>query len=53
MIEAPLENPVSRQIWDARYRYRLGGVTQDTTVEDTWRRVAKALAEVEVSDRAL
>ena len=35
---------ISRQIWDAKYRYREDGRLVDATIEDTWRRVARALA---------
>ncbi len=39
---------ISRQIWDAKYRLKAaGGAPIDVTVEDTWRRVARALAAVE------
>ncbi len=40
--------PISRQVWDAKYRHRdADGVPVDRTVEDSWRRVARALAEAE------
>jgi len=40
--------PISRQIWDAKYRLkRADGTPVDLTIEDTWRRVAHALAEAE------
>lgn len=40
--------PISRQIWDAKYRLKnLDGTPVDITVEDSWRRVARALAQVE------
>ena len=35
---------ISRHIWDRKYRYRTGTETVDQTVEDTWRRVARAVA---------
>ncbi len=40
--------PISKQIWDMKYRLKAadGGVV-DKTIEDTWRRVARALAGVE------
>ncbi len=39
---------LSQQIWDLKYRLKdASGEPLDTRVEDTWRRVAKALAEVE------
>src|SRR3954447_21004590 len=40
--------PISRQIWDAKYRFKApDGLPIDATIEDTWRRVARALAEAE------
>jgi ribonucleoside-diphosphate reductase alpha chain len=43
---------ISRRIWDTKYRFRELGEIRDQTVEDTWRRVARALASVEISGRA-
>ncbi len=39
--------PVSWHVWDAKYRYREGKAVCDQTIEDTWRRVARALAAAE------
>jgi len=40
--------PISRQIWDAKYRLKMAdGTPVDFTIEDSWWRVAKALAVVE------
>ena len=40
--------PISRHIWDAKYRLKaLDGTPIDRTIEDSWRRVARALAEPE------
>jgi ribonucleoside-diphosphate reductase alpha chain len=40
--------PISRQIWDAKYRLKSADFTPvDLTIEDTWRRVARALAATE------
>lgn len=40
--------PISKQIWDMKYRFRSAdGDYIESTVEDTWRRIAKALAEPE------
>ena len=37
--------PISQQIWDMKYRLKgPGGEALDGTIEDSWRRVAKALA---------
>lgn len=40
--------PLSEQIWDMKYRLKeQDGTPIDTTVEDTWRRIAKSLSSVE------
>ncbi len=40
--------PISRQVWDAKYRHRdADGMPVDRSIEDSWRRVARALAEAE------
>jgi ribonucleoside-diphosphate reductase alpha chain len=45
--------PIAEQIWDMKYRLKTqDGTAIDATVEDTWRRIARALAEVE-TDKAL
>jgi len=45
--------PIAEQIWDMKYRLKdAEGVPVDRTVEDTWRRIARATAAVE-SDPAL
>jgi len=36
--------PVSRLVWDARYRYRDAGMIYDRDVDATWRRVARVVA---------
>ncbi len=39
---------VSQQIWEMKYRLKkLGGEAVDKTIEDSWRRVARALAQPE------
>ncbi|WP_029006928.1 adenosylcobalamin-dependent ribonucleoside-diphosphate reductase [Azospirillum halopraeferens] len=39
---------ISQQIWDMKYRFKTaGGEPVDKTIEDTWRRVAAAVAAVE------
>ena len=41
-------SPISQQIWDMKYRLKgPDGAVVDATLEDTWRRVARALASVE------
>jgi ribonucleoside-diphosphate reductase alpha chain len=45
--------PIAEQIWDMKYRLKdADGVAIDLSVEDSWRRIARALAEVE-SDKPL
>lgn len=40
--------PIAEQIWDMKYRMKTAaGEPIDLTVQDTWRRIAKALAEAE------
>jgi len=40
--------PIAEQIWDMKYRLKAaGGAPIDQSVEDTWRRIARALAAVE------
>ncbi len=46
----PFSCAISRRIWDAKYRHRDAGKVKDATIEDTWRRVARALASVERAD---
>jgi ribonucleoside-diphosphate reductase alpha chain len=43
---------ISRRIWDTKYRFRELDEIRDRTVEDTWRRIAHALASVEKAGRA-
>jgi ribonucleoside-diphosphate reductase alpha chain len=40
--------PIAEQIWDMKYRLKdASGAPLDRTVEDTWRRIARALAAAE------
>jgi ribonucleoside-diphosphate reductase alpha chain len=40
--------PIAEQIWDMKYRLKeADGTAIDGSVEDTWRRIARSLAEVE------
>ena len=40
--------PIAEQIWDMKYRFKeADGTPNDVTVEDTWRRIARDLAQVE------
>lgn len=42
-----IRESIAEHIWDTKYRYRRGGKIIDQTIEDTWRRVARAVASVE------
>ena len=45
--QIPLQ-PASLDIWDKKYRLKnMQGKVVDETLDDTWQRVARALAEVE------
>ncbi|MGB5836131.1 MAG: adenosylcobalamin-dependent ribonucleoside-diphosphate reductase, partial [Albidovulum sp.] len=40
--------PIAEQIWDMKYRFKeADGTAIDGTVEDSWRRIARAVASVE------
>lgn len=43
-----LDTPIARHIWDQRYR----DAAHDASIEDTWRRIAAAVAKAETADRA-
>ncbi|MFK7944037.1 MAG: adenosylcobalamin-dependent ribonucleoside-diphosphate reductase [Paracoccaceae bacterium] len=44
----PFTAPISQSIWDMKYRFKTPeGAPIDKTVEDSWRRVARALSAVE------
>jgi ribonucleoside-diphosphate reductase alpha chain len=41
-------DPISAEIWDMKYRFKEpGGIAHDQTLEDTWWRVARAVAAAE------
>ena len=45
--------PIAEQIWDMKYRLKeADGTPLDGTVEDTWRRIARALARTEADPAA-
>jgi len=44
-----LASDISRHVWETKYRY-VQGATRETTIADSWRRVARALAACELSD---
>jgi ribonucleoside-diphosphate reductase alpha chain len=39
--------PISRQVWEQKYRFRRADGTAERTIEESWRRVARAVAEAE------
>jgi len=44
--------PIAEQIWDMKYRLKeADGTAVDQTVEDSWRRIARSLAEVEADPK--
>jgi ribonucleoside-diphosphate reductase alpha chain len=49
----PFKNPMAEQIWDMKYRLKeQDGTPIDLTVQDTWRRIAWALAENETDRKS-
>ena len=45
--------PIAEQIWDMKYRFKeADGTPIDVRVEDTWRRIARDLAQVEAQPAA-
>ncbi|WP_339632806.1 adenosylcobalamin-dependent ribonucleoside-diphosphate reductase [uncultured Sneathiella sp.] len=43
--------PISQQIWDMKYRHRSADDSnKERSIDDSWRRVAKAMAEVEPAE---
>lgn len=44
-------NPLASLVWSARYRYAPRGGAVESSIEATWDRVARALAEAESRDR--
>ncbi|MGY9048433.1 MAG: ribonucleotide reductase N-terminal alpha domain-containing protein, partial [Rhodobacterales bacterium] len=44
--------PIAEQIWDMKYRLKdADGTAVDSSVEDTWRRIARSLAAVETEPK--
>jgi len=49
---SPFSAPIAEAIWDMKYRFKeADGSPIDRTVEDSWRRIARALAEVEAEPK--
>ena len=47
MTHDPFITEISQHIWDSKYRFRDGDAVHDETIDDSWRRIARALAGVE------
>lgn len=47
METSSLKQPVSKKIWDQKYRLKESPDITETSIEDTWMRVASALASAE------
>jgi ribonucleoside-diphosphate reductase alpha chain len=52
MANDPFITEISRHIWDSKYHFRDGDVVHDETVDDTWRRIARALVGTEKDNRS-
>ncbi len=48
-----LSTDIARHIWSTKYRWQGDGQSAEAGIEDSWRRVAGAVASVETGDRAL
>jgi ribonucleoside-diphosphate reductase alpha chain len=46
-MSAVIQEPISRHIWETKYRFLGDQGTADASIQDTWRRVARALASIE------
>ncbi|MFN3522076.1 MAG: adenosylcobalamin-dependent ribonucleoside-diphosphate reductase [Phenylobacterium sp.] len=44
------DNPLAGEIWASKYRYRTGEAAAEAGIEETWRRIAWALAEAEAPE---
>ncbi|MBS4097015.1 MAG: adenosylcobalamin-dependent ribonucleoside-diphosphate reductase [Sulfuricella sp.] len=49
----PFSTDISRHIWESRYRYVDGQGNREHAIENTWQRVARALAEAEDGEQEL
>ncbi|MDJ0832266.1 MAG: adenosylcobalamin-dependent ribonucleoside-diphosphate reductase [Gammaproteobacteria bacterium] len=47
-----LQTPIARHIWSSKYRWQGDGQATETSIEQSWRRVARAVAAVETSEQA-
>ncbi|WP_455206808.1 adenosylcobalamin-dependent ribonucleoside-diphosphate reductase [Kaarinaea lacus] len=51
MKQQIFNNELSRLIWERNYRYRDHATIIDQTIEDTWHRIANALASLELDNQ--
>ena len=51
-LPPPFDNPLSLRVWEIKYRLHRGGRPAEARIEDTWQRVAAAIASVEGRDAA-
>lgn len=51
MSHEPFETVAAYQVWDAKYRFRDERGVAEQDIRHSWRRVARAIAEVEPSDQ--
>jgi len=50
MKDACVMSDIAKHIWESKYCYRDGDIVHESSIEDSWRRVAGALASVEASE---
>jgi ribonucleoside-diphosphate reductase alpha chain len=53
MSQNPFETDIARHIWETKYRFQSAIGKSDHSIEDTWQRIAHALAAVESDNVAL
>jgi len=47
------QEDISEKTWDTKYRYRLRDEVIDQSIEDTWHRVARAVAQAELPEQRI
>jgi len=50
MTQDPFICPLSRHVWQSKYRFAPDGGQPETCIEETWRRVARHIAQAEGAD---
>lgn len=46
-----LKSEIAQHIWETKYRFKKNGVAIDHSIQDTWQRVARALASAEPQEQ--